>query len=335
MAVSIKDIAEKLNVSTATVSLTLSGQGDLRKVSKETQQRVLACARELRYQPNVLARSLNKGYSENLGLIVTDITDSFFSQLANQIELEAERAGYTLMICCSHNDYRREERMIGLLQQKRVDGLLIAPLQRPDDVPYQNLADDFPAVAFDQLWPHWTGNSVVSSDRKSSHETVSRMIRCGARRIALLCIDAGRYSVRERARGYMDALEEAGLPFCEDLYAELSIDSYRSDLPRVLDRILAIRPRVDAFFFTTHLLVEGLLRYMQERAVRLPEGCRLACFHGNPLLRSLLPSLSIVQMPIEAIARESIRLVCNQIECRKKGAAAPPPEHLVLDCLIG
>ena len=104
MAVSIKDIAEKLNVSTATVSLTLSGQGDLRKVSKETQQRVLACARELRYQPNVLARSLNKGYSENLGLIVTDITDSFFSQLANQIELEAERAGYTLMICCSHND---------------------------------------------------------------------------------------------------------------------------------------------------------------------------------------------------------------------------------------
>ncbi|MBQ3908013.1 MAG: LacI family DNA-binding transcriptional regulator, partial [Bacteroidaceae bacterium] len=179
MAVSIKDIAEKLNVSTATVSLTLSGQGDLRKVSKETQQRVLACARELRYQPNVLARSLNKGYSENLGLIVTDITDSFFSQLANQIELEAERAGYTLMICCSHNDYRREERMIGLLQQKRVDGLLIAPLQRPDDVPYQNLANDFPAVAFDQLWPHWTGNSVVSSDRKSSHETVSRMIRCG------------------------------------------------------------------------------------------------------------------------------------------------------------
>ncbi|MCR4921804.1 MAG: LacI family transcriptional regulator [Bacteroidaceae bacterium] len=334
MAVSIKDIAERLNVSTATVSLTLSGQGDLRKVSKKTQQRVLACARELRYQPNVLARSLNKGYSENLGLIVPDITDSFFSQLADQIELEAEKRNYTLMMCCSHNDYRREERMIGLLQQKRVDGLLIAPLRRPDDGPYQNLADGFPAVAFDQLQPQWKGNSVVSNDRKTSGEIVERMVRRGARRIALLCIDAERYSIRERVRGYREALEAAGIAACEELYAELSIDSYRCDLPQVLDRILAVRPRVDAFFFTTHLLAEELVHYMQERGVRLPDDCQLACFHGNMLLRSLFPSITIVQMPIEEIARESVRLICDQIEYRKKGIPAPPAEHLILDCIF-
>ena len=334
MAVSIKDIAEKLNVSTATVSLTLSGQGNRRKVSQETQQRVLACAKELHYQPNVLARSLNKGYSENLGLIVPDITDSFFSQLANQIEMEAEKRHYTLMICCSRNDHHLEDRMIDMLQQKRVDGILIAPLYRPDGDTYRNLNEELPAVAIDQLQPKWDGDCVVSSDRKTSVEIVRRMIARGARRIALLCVDSARYSIRERVQGYMDALEEACIPFDREMYADLSIDTWRDDLPTVLDRILAIRPRIDAFFFTTHVLVEELIHYAQARSINLDEMCQIACFHGSPILRSLLPSITIAKMPIEGMAMESVRLLCDRIEYSRKMIPAPPSEHLVLDCVI-
>lgn len=334
MAVSLKDIANKLNLSTATVSLTLSGQGDARKVNKVTQQRVFDCARELNYKPNVLARSLNTGYSQNLGLIVPDITDSFFSQLSDYIEQEAEKRGYTLMICTSRNDYMREMTMIDLLQQKRVDGLLIAPLPRPADCLYSNLPDDFPVVAIDQLQPQWKGSVVVASDRKSSHEIVSRMIRRGARHIALLCVDASRYSIQERVQGYRDALQEANMSFDGELYAELSVENYREEIPSVLDHVFSVCPQVDAFFFTTHMLVDVLVCYFHSHGLKFTSHYQFACFHGSPVYSKLLPSISIVQMPLEEMAMESVRLLCDQIEGRKKKIEIPR-ERLVLDCTIG
>lgn len=332
MAVSLKDIAERLNVSTATVSLTLSGQGDVRKVSKETQQRVIACAKELNYQPNVLARSLNTGYSQNLGLIVPDITDSFFSQLSDFIEREAEKYGYTIMMCSSRNDYQREIHMMDLLQQKRVDGLLVVPLRRPDNFPYSNLASDFPVVAIDQLQPQWKGCSIVSSDRKSSEEVVDKMIKRGARQVAVLCMDSSRYSILDRVQGYKDALEKNRIPFDPELYFELSIDSYREEIPSILDHLFCMRPSINAFFFTTHLLVEEIVRYIHSHKISLPTNCQFACFHGSPLL-NLLPSIFIVKMPIEEMAKESVRLIFNQIEAYKQ-KRNPPMEHLVLNCTI-
>ena len=127
MGASLKDIACKLNLSKTTVSWVLSGQGDKKGISAETQSRVLACARSLAYEPNLLARSLNTGVSKTIGLILPSISDTFFAHIADRIESEAEREGYSLMIAGSNSETERENALIRLFRSKKVDGIIIAP----------------------------------------------------------------------------------------------------------------------------------------------------------------------------------------------------------------
>ena len=112
MKTSLKDIAEELRLSKTTVSWVLSGRGNERGISQATQDRVKQCARRMNYQPNLLARSLNTGVSSTIGLILPSISDSFYSQVAREVEMEAERHGYSLMICSSESEGERENRMI-------------------------------------------------------------------------------------------------------------------------------------------------------------------------------------------------------------------------------
>ena len=116
MGASLKDIACKLNLSKTTVSWVLSGQGDKKGISAETQSRVLACARSLAYEPNLLARSLNTGVSKTIGLILPSISDTFFAHIADRIESEAEREGYSLMIAGSNSETERENALIRLFR---------------------------------------------------------------------------------------------------------------------------------------------------------------------------------------------------------------------------
>ena len=120
MGTSLKDIAETLNLSKTTVSWVLSGRADEKGISAATQQRV-------NYRPNLLARSLNTGESGMIGLILPSISDSFYSQVAREVEMEVEEHGYSLMICSSESEPERENRMIRLFRAKQVDGLIIAP----------------------------------------------------------------------------------------------------------------------------------------------------------------------------------------------------------------
>ena len=127
MGASLKDIACKLNLSKTTVSWVLSRQGDKKGISAKTQSRVLACARSLAYEPNLLARSLNTGVSKTIGLILPSISDTFFAHIADRIESEAEQEGYSLMIAGSNSETERENALIRLFRSKKVDGIIIAP----------------------------------------------------------------------------------------------------------------------------------------------------------------------------------------------------------------
>lgn len=108
MGTSLKDIAETLNLSKTTVSWVLSGRADEKGISAATQQRVSRCAQQLNYRPNLLARSLNTGESGMIGLILPSISDSFYSQVAREVEMEVEEHGYSLMICSSESEPERE-----------------------------------------------------------------------------------------------------------------------------------------------------------------------------------------------------------------------------------
>ena len=150
MGASLKDIACKLNLSKTTVSWVLSGQGDKKGISAETQSRVLACARSLAYEPNLLARSLNTGVSKTIGLILPSISDTFFAHIADRIESEAEREGYSLMIAGSNSETERENALIRLFRSKKVDGIIIAPADASGREVGRLAESGCPVVLFDR-----------------------------------------------------------------------------------------------------------------------------------------------------------------------------------------
>ena len=168
MGTSLKDIAETLNLSKTTVSWVLSGRADEKGISAATQQRVSRCAQRLNYRPNLLARSLNTGESGMIGLILPSISDSFYSQVAREVEMEVEEHGYSLMICSSESEPERENRMIRLFRAKQVDGLIIAPTVRSGEEIRRLVDESFALVVLDRPIPKLATPCVLVDKERTS-----------------------------------------------------------------------------------------------------------------------------------------------------------------------
>ena len=186
MGASLKDIACKLNLSKTTVSWVLSGQGDKKGISAETQSRVLACARSLAYEPNLLARSLNTGVSKTIGLILPSISDTFFAHIADRIESEAEREGYSLMIAGSNSEPERENALIRLFRSKKVDGIIIAPADASGREVGRLAESGCPVVLFDRGLAKTDAGCVVIDNEAGSHALVRHLAARGFRKIAII-----------------------------------------------------------------------------------------------------------------------------------------------------
>ena len=290
MGASLKDIACKLNLSKTTVSWVLSGQGDKKGISAETQSRVLACARSLAYEPNLLARSLNTGVSKTIGLILPSISDTFFAHIADRIESEAEREGYSLMIAGSNSETERENALIRLFRSKKVDGIIIAPADASGREVGRLAESGCPVVLFDRGLAKTDAGCVVIDNEAGSHALVRHLAARGFRKIAIITTFPHLPTMELRHRGYLRALAEAGLHADPRLYGEVAYAGYRQHVCDTLDRILSTVPDTDGFFFTTHILATEALRYFHDRGIDISDGRRgLACMHEDPLFRLAAP----------------------------------------------
>lgn len=237
MGASLKDIACKLNLSKTTVSWVLSGQGDKKGISAETQSRVLACARSLAYEPNLLARSLNTGVSKTIGLILPSISDTFFAHIADRIESEAEREGYSLMIAGSNSETERENALIRLFRSKKVDGIIIAPADASGCEVGRLAESGCPVVLFDRGLAKTDAGCVVIDNEAGSHALVRHLAARGFRKIAIITTFPHLPTMELRHRGYLRALAEAGLHADPRLYGEVAYAGYRQHVCDTLDRI--------------------------------------------------------------------------------------------------
>lgn len=318
MGASLKDIACKLNLSKTTVSWVLSGQGDKKGISAETQSRVLACARSLAYEPNLLARSLNTGVSKTIGLILPSISDTFFAHIADRIESEAER----------------ENALIRLFRSKKVDGIIIAPADASGREVGRLAESGCPVVLFDRCLAKTDAGCVVIDNEAGSHALVRHLAARGFRKIAIITTFPHLPTMELRHRGYLRALAEAGLHADPRLYGEVPYAGYRQHVCDTLDRILATVPDTDGFFFTTHILATEALRYFHDRGIDISDGRRgLACMHEDPLFRLAAPRMSVARFPVEEISAHAVRLLLRQIrESQSPGSVRPAPESVVLPC---
>ena len=320
MKTSLKDIAEELRLSKTTVSWVLSGRGNERGISQATQDRVKQCARRMNYQPNLLARSLNTGVSSTIGLILPSISDSFYSQVAREVEMEAERHGYSLMICSSESEGERENRMIRMFRAKQVDGIILAPTKISKTEIRQLVDDAFPLVVFDRYFSELKTHYIIIDNEQSSYRLVSHLIERGARRIAIVTTNPHLTTMDQRRAGYARALTEAGLPVDPDLYGEAAFVGYEENVFRALDRIFAMA--LEAF------------RYFHGRRIDINDGYGLACIHEVPAMSVLAPAMNVARMPVGEIGRNAVRMLLGDI--RNRGGLSRSAdrefESLVLPC---
>lgn len=313
MSISLKDIAAALNISKTTVSWVLSGQGDAHKISLATQEKITEYAKQVKYKPNFLAKSLNLGKTKTIGLVVPFIGDTFYAEVAMAVELIAEKLGYTVTFCSSESKPVRESNIIQMLKFKRIDGLIIAPTNYVRGDIENLMKENFPFILIDRFFPELNTNYIIIDNKQCSYNLVKKLIREKRRKIAIITTASALYTMNLRYEGYKDALIDAGYPILPHLYGEVRREDYESDIIRVLDTIFEQEPDVDGFYFTTHYLgLEGL-RYFYKRKIDI-SNIGLACLHNTPSFEILAPNMHIALLPIKEIGESAVRILVDELE---------------------
>jgi len=314
--ITIKDIARDLKLSKTTVSFVLAGTGTSRGISLKTQERILKFAKENGYQPNLLAKSLFSGKSFTLGVVVPSIGDLFYAELVRECEIEAKKHGYILTICSSEREVEQEVKMIRMLKTKQVDGLILAPTEHCQNELRQLLKEDFPFVLIDRYYPELETNCVVIDDEQTSFALTKGLIEKGKKRIALISPDTHITTVTLRKKGYMKALENAGIEFDSNLYCEVRRNDYRNDIIKKLDELFSKDLEVDGFYFVTHYLALETILYFFRNKIN-SERFGLACIHRNPLFSTLAPHMDVAAIPLDEMGSKAIQILLNDMNAEQ------------------
>ena len=312
MSITISDIARGLNLSTTTVSFVLSGIGTEKGVSKKTQERILNYAKSINYQPNLLARSLIKGKSNTIGVLVPSIGDSFYAKLLKELESEAEKRGYIMIMSSSERIYEREVKMIAAMRSKRVDGMIIAPTEHLQAELNNLLNDDFPFVLIDRFYPDVSTNYVIVNDVNTTYKLVRNLIDKGRKRIAFITVDTKISALADRLLGYKNALDSAHIPFDPKIYCEVPRNNYSRYIGDVLEKLFRENPDVDALYFTAHYLASEAVMYMYKKNMNI-DSYGLATVHTNPVIEVLSPKMSVARIPLDVIGRNAVDILIEDI----------------------
>jgi LacI family transcriptional regulator len=321
--VSIIDIAKALNLSVATVSRALADKKD---IGEATKARVRQLAQELNYRPNQLASALRKGRSGTLGVIVPHIKGYFFPAVMHGIETIASKAGYTLLLCESNEDVRRERRNVETLLSAQVEGILMsvsATTHNEIDHFEQVRQQGTPLVFFDRM-PELPGSTgVVLDDFSGAYQAVTHLIEQGCTRIAHLAGPQHLNTSRNRYLGYAEALRAHGLPLDdENLVFALPALSQASGREG-MQHLLGLAQPPDAVFAAYAIPTAGALEVLHERGIRVPQEIALACFSNEPFTTMTTPRLTAVDQRAEQMGETAVRLFLQL--CKRGPEYTPPP----------
>lgn len=292
--VTIKDISKAANVSIATVSKVLNG--DYSRVSEATKERVLKIAREMNYVPNRLARGLVSNHTHILGLIVSDITNPFFAEMAKGVENKAAKLGYNVILCNTDEDMAREAAYIDVLLQYNVDGVIITSSAISENEHILKLRDNAtPFVSIDRYIDDET-YSVFLDNFKGSYVATEYVIKNGHRRIAYIGGDIMLKIPNQRLEGYYKALDDYGIERDESL-VRLGTYHLESGYDAACN-LLDSGCKFTAIVCGNDLIALGAVRAIKERYLRIPDDISIIGYDNIYLATLMEPPLTTIKQPI-------------------------------------
>ncbi|MBI2914731.1 MAG: LacI family DNA-binding transcriptional regulator [Firmicutes bacterium] len=310
MRVTIEDVARLAGVSKSTVSIVINGQ---RGVSEATRQAVRQAIEKLGYRPDGVARSLKKRHSDVIGLVLPDITNPFFPEVAKGVGDCARAAGYTVLLCNTENSPAEEVRAVDALIERRVDGVILVSSGKHSDHLIDLKKTAIPAVLVDRE-AGGIGLSTVSVDNiAGAYDAVTHLIGLGHRRIGFLSGPLDVLPNKQRHDGYRLALGNAGIKYDAGLVKtsdELSPDEAWVLTGQLLDQETH---RPTAVFAFSDLWAIKVISAARERGFHVPGDLAVVGFDDTMIAPVVDPPLSSVSQPKYEMGRCAVELLLEAI----------------------
>lgn len=305
----IREVARKAGVSVATVSRVLNHP---ERVSPKTREQIDQVMRELNFSPNVFARSLNLKRSNSIALVIPDIVNPQYMELARGVEQETHEKGYNLLLCNTEKNREKEQSYIRMLIEKKIDGIILAfTLLRKED--FESIGQKgIPLVLSGRNVIDKSISSVYSDFCEGAQLAVAHLINLGFKRIAYIGGNVNQLENREKARGYSNALVEAGLKIRNDLIFP-GHDDIESGYLAAL-KLLECNPLPDALFVANDLMAIGALDALKNRGIKVPGDISVIGYDNIQMAALVEPKLTTVSWPVHKMGLISARILIEEVE---------------------
>ncbi|MBE1555540.1 LacI family DNA-binding transcriptional regulator [Sporosarcina limicola] len=307
MRTTIYDVAKEAKVSIATVSKVINNKGHISEKTKRKVQEVIVA---LNYQPNMMASALMGKRTKTIGLLIPDIANPFFSELARSIEDRGHEFGYNLVMCSTDYIQEKENKYITLLKRKSVDGFIIASGFENLDKIEELVKEDIPVAIVARDSPMFYVNTVALDDFMGGYLAASHLIELGHKNIGVIARDV--WSNRERLRGFKQALEENKLEFTPDFEFIKEINHIEAGKYMTRKYLDAPHPPT-AIFACNDLLAAGVIQGGKEVGMSVPEDLSVIGFDNTILATIIEPPLTTISQPIQNMGKEVMDIMISMI----------------------
>ncbi|MCK2217176.1 LacI family transcriptional regulator [Actinomadura sp. ATCC 31491] len=303
----IKDVAEAAGVSRSTVSRALTGRG---YAASDVRERVLRAAAELGYVPDVMARTLKQQVSRSVGVLVSDLRNPFYAELAAGASREARERGYTLVLADTSLSAEAESEAAEALVALRVAGVIVTP--NSSAVSTYLASHHIPVVEVDRQFAAGSTDGVVVGNRVGARTATAHLVGLGHRRIALFIDETDWTTGYERYQGYLEALSAADIKVDPDLVVSSGWDV--ADSRRRAVDMLRGPDRPTAVFAANNVLAEGVWRAIGELGLRVPADISLVAFDDAPWMSMVSPTVTAVAQDTFNLGATAVRRLDERIE---------------------
>jgi LacI family transcriptional regulator len=335
---SLKDIANKVGVSTALVSYVLNNQDEEKRVGKEMAIRIREAAVALNYTPNQIARSLKTRKTNTIGIVVADINYRYTSGVTKAIEAACRKFDYTVIYGSSGESAAKFERLVSLLVDRQVDGLILVPVEGSAAAIERLNKQEIPFVLIDRILPDVNANIISIDNARTAYQGAMQLARYGHKRIGFISYKSGLLNLADRKNGYLAALREAGLEADPALIREISdrvglaanglgeqamvgpgarglgeqvavgteARGFGEQVRGAIDALLALPSPCDSIFFATDTLAVEGLRHIKALDIRVPERLGIVSFDDSEAFELFYCPITHGVQPLEEIGRVAV-----------------------------
>jgi DNA-binding LacI/PurR family transcriptional regulator len=306
----IKDIARTLGISPSTVSRALKDHPD---ISPKTKKAVRKLAEELHYEPNAIALSLRSSLTKTIGVIIPELVHHFFSQVISGVEDVAYKAGFSVLICQSNEDYDKEVNVVHTLLSKRVDGVLasVSKTTNKFDHFFELKKSNIPLVFYDRVCNISNTDRVIVDDYTGSYKAVKHLIDAGCKRIAHLATSQELLIGRNRKSGYIQALKDNGIEVDEEIILRCDTDQHAK---KCIPYLLSLEKKIDGIFAVNDLTAITAMSIIKRSGYSIPDDIAIAGFSNSVYSYMTDPPLTTIEQQGFMMGQKAAQMLIERIQ---------------------